>query len=254
MRFFYVKNLVHCYGGLDGGQLAAPSACVIGRPTLSSSPPLIGLFGGESPTFTQESIMTTSLVRLENGQAITTSLQVAEYFDKQHKNILRDIDTLIAQLDKSFATLNFELCFKNNELQNGKPQAYYNLTRDAFTLLAMGFTGAKALQFKLAFLNAFNQLEHQVIHQQTTLVHLNTKLKDKLMSQHLRYRQMYRYLQKELSQEEIARCMQISTRMVRMLYREMQEFELLPEQEVFVLAHTGRISRMATQSQLGLEM
>lgn len=199
--------------------------------------------------------MTTSLVRLENGQAITTSLQVAEIFDKQHKNILRDIDTLIAQLDKSFATLNFELTFEIKQLgMSERKTPCYNLTRDAFTLLAMGFTGAKALQFKLAFLNAFNQLEQQVIHQQTTLVHLNTKLKDKLMSQHLRYRQMYRYLQKELSQEEIARCMQISTRMVRMLYREMQEFELLPEQEVFVLAHTGRISRMATQSQLGLEM
>ena len=252
MRFFYVKNLVHCYGGLDGGQLAAPSACVIGRPTLSSSPPLIGLFGGESPTFTQESIMTTSLVRLENGQAITTSLQVAEYFDKQHKNIIQSINNLNLQLDKEFNELNFQRVKYFDA--KGEERTYYNLTRDAFTLLAMGFTGAKALQFKLAFLNAFNQLERQVIHQQTTLVHPNTKLKDKLMSQHLRYRQMYRYLQKELSQEEIARCMQISTRMVRMLYREMQELELLPEQEVFVLAHTGRISRMATQSQLGLEM
>ena len=196
--------------------------------------------------------MTTSLVHLENGQPITTSTQIAEIFDKEHKNIIRSINQLMIQLDQSFNALNFEPVKYFDA--KGEERTYYNLTRDAFTLLAMGFTGAKALQFKLAFLNAFNQLEQQVIHQQTTLVHLNTKLKDKLMSQHLRYRQMYRYLQKELSQEEIARCMQISTRMVRMLYREMQEFELLPEQEVFVLAHTGRISRMATQSQLGLEM
>lgn len=196
--------------------------------------------------------MTTNLVRLENGQPITTSTQIAEIFDKEHKNIIRSINQLMAQLDQSFNALNFEPVKYFDA--KGEERTYYNLTRDAFTLLAMGFTGAKALQFKLAFLNAFNQLERQVIHQQTTLVHLNTQLKDKLMSQHLRYRQMYRYLQKELSQEEIARCMQISTRMVRMLYREMQELELLPEQEVFVLAHTGRISRMATQSQLGLEM
>lgn len=196
--------------------------------------------------------MTTNLVHLENGHAVTTSLQIAELFDKQHKNILQSINSLNLHLDKDFNELNFQRVKYFDT--KGEERTYYNLTRDAFTLLAMGFTGAKALQFKLAFLNAFNLLERQVTYQQTTLVNLNTQLKDKLMSTHLRYRQMYRYLQKQLSQEEIARCMQISTRMVRILYREMQELELLPDQEVFVLAHTGRISRIATQSQLGLEV
>ena len=46
--------------------------------------------------------------------------------------------------------------------------------------------------------------------------------------------------------------MQISTRMVRNLYREMRDLELLPEQEVFVLAHTGRIARVASSTQLSL--
>lgn len=194
--------------------------------------------------------MATNLVRLENGHAVTTSLQVAEIFDKRHDNILRSIENLILQLDQKYNDLNFEgVKYLDSK---GEERTYYNLTRDAFTLLAMGFTGRKALQFKLAFLKAFNDLENIVIHHQTTLVHLNTRLKDKLMTQHLRYRQMYRYLQKELTHEEIARCMQISTRMVRMLYREMHELELLPEQEIFVLAHTGRISRVATSTQLGL--
>lgn len=126
----------------------------------------------------------------------------------------------------------------------------YHISLDMAKELSMVEKTEKGRQARRYFIS----MEQHATRQQTTLVHLNTQLKDKLMSQHLRYRQMYRYLQKELSQEEIARCMQISTRMVRMLYREMQELELLPEQEVFVLAHTGRISRMATQSQLGLEM
>lgn len=134
--------------------------------------------------------------------------------------------------------------------EGGRPQVEYHISLDMAKELSMVEKTEKGRQARRYFIS----MEQHATHQQTTLVHLNTQLKDKLMSQHLRYRQMYRYLQKELSQEEIARCMQISTRMVRMLYREMQELELLPEQEVFVLAHTGRISRMATQSQLGLEM
>ena len=193
------------------------------------------------------------IVHLEDGQPVTTSLLIAELFCKEHKDVLRAVRNL--DCTPHFRERNFALTCEIKQLGMSKREAsFYKITRDGFSFLCMGFTGKDAAIWKENYINAFNQLEHQVIHQQTTLVHLNTQLKDKLMSQHLRYRQMYRYLQKELSQEEIARCMQISTRMVRMLYREMQEFELLPEQEVFVLAHTGRISRMATQSQLGLEM
>ncbi|ESK57556.1 Rha family transcriptional regulator [Acinetobacter tjernbergiae] len=196
--------------------------------------------------------MATNLVHLENGHAVTSSLQIAEIFDKQHKNILQSIENLSIQLDKSFASLNFQLCYKNNDLQNGKPQAYYNLTRDAFVLLAMGFTGSKALQFKLAYLNAFNQLEYHIIHHQSTLIDLNSRLKDRLMVDHLQYRQMYRYLSKGLDNDEIARCMQISTRRVRKIKEEMRDLELLPDQEVFVLAHTGKIARTVSPIQLGL--
>lgn len=194
--------------------------------------------------------MTTSLVRLENGHAVTTSLQISELFDKRHDNILRSIENLTSQLDQNFNLLNFE-GVKYFDAK-GEERTYYNLTRDAFVLLAMGFTGAKALQFKLAYLNAFNEMEQALAGQQSTLVELNHKLKDRLMTDHLRYRQMYRYLSKGLSQEEIARCMQISTRAVRMIKAEMRELELLPEQEVFELMHTGRIARTVVSTQLGL--
>lgn len=199
--------------------------------------------------------MTTLLshiVHLEDGQPITTSLLVAKLFKKEHKDVLRAIRNL--ECSSQFHERNFTLCHEINELQNGKPQPFYKITRDGFSFLCMGFTGKEASIWKENYIDAFNQMENHIDRQQQALINLNCQLKDKLMSQHLRYRQMYRYLQKELTHEEIARCMQISTRMVRNLYREMRDLELLPEQEVFVLAHTGRISRVASPAQLGLEM
>ena len=98
-------------------------------------------------------------ITLSNNRAITNSLDVADFFQKRHDNLLRDIRSIMADVPIEFASLNFEECFKNNELANGKTEPYYNLTRDAFTLLAMGFTGKKALAFKLAYIEAFNQME-----------------------------------------------------------------------------------------------
>ena len=192
------------------------------------------------------------IVHLEDGQPITTSLLVAKLFKKEHKDVLRAIRNL--ECSSQFHERNFTLCHEINELQNGKPQPFYKITRDGFSFLCMGFTGKEASIWKENYIDAFNQMENHINRQQQALINLNCQLKDKLMSQHLRYRQMYRYLQKELTHEEIARCMQISTRMVRNLYREMRDLELLPEQEVFVLANTGRISRVASPAQLGLEM
>lgn len=107
--------------------------------------------------------------------------------------------------------------------------------------------GRKARQYFIA-------MEQKAVTTHNNLAELNSRLKDGIFSHNMRYRQMYRYLQKELTHEEIARCMQISTRMVRNLYREMRDLELLPSQEIFVLAHTGRISRLASPKQLGLEV
>lgn len=96
---------------------------------------------------------------------VTTSRAVAEQFGKQHKNVIRDIETLISQLKiepatAAFAGLNF-IQIDQPDAQ-GKPRPAYLLTRDGFTLLAMGFTGAKAVQFKVAYINAFNRMERLI--------------------------------------------------------------------------------------------
>ncbi len=102
------------------------------------------------------------MITERNGVPVTTSRAVAEQFGKQHYNVLRDIESTIEQLNKTeegrqFGQLNFEESSYINA-QN-KKQPMIIMTRDGFTLLAMGFTGAKAMQFKVAYINAFNRME-----------------------------------------------------------------------------------------------
>lgn len=104
-----------------------------------------------------------------SNQIFCTSLDVARVFNKQHKNVLRDVEKILKDLRKIGDLkdkLNFEQVVrisKTTNPKNGKlierKMPMYNLTRDGFSLLAMGFTGTKALQWKIAFLNAFNQME-----------------------------------------------------------------------------------------------
>lgn len=95
------------------------------------------------------------VVTLKDGIAFANSRDVAEFFDKRHDNVLRDIAALM-----SGGVLNFEETLHTHP-QNGRTYRSYDMTKDGFTLLAMGFTGPKALQFKLAYIAAFNELEQK---------------------------------------------------------------------------------------------
>ena len=77
-------------------------------------------------------------------------------FGKQHTHVLRDIANLL----KNLANPNLgwlKLCSYVD--QQGKERPSYEMTRDGFTLLAMGFTGEKALKFKIAYIERFNAME-----------------------------------------------------------------------------------------------
>jgi Rha family phage regulatory protein len=97
-----------------------------------------------------------SLVDVGHGVPMTTSLRVADVFGKLHKNVIRAIESLDCSAE--FASLNFELCYQNNDLQNGKPQPYYKMTKNGFVFLVMGFTGRQAAKFKEDYINAFDQM------------------------------------------------------------------------------------------------
>lgn len=87
---------------------------------------------------------------------ITTSLKVAEVFEKEHKNVLQSIENLVA--DNSAAKFFRLTTYKNR----GKEYPMYEMNRDGFSLLVMGFTGEKALQWKIKYIEAFNQMESEL--------------------------------------------------------------------------------------------
>lgn len=99
--------------------------------------------------------LATVNVRVENDQMITDSRNVAVVFGKQHGHVLRDIENI--QKDVSnFGEMFFESTMPDSY---GREQRVYLMNRDGFTLLAMGFTGKDAMQWKLKYIDAFNRLE-----------------------------------------------------------------------------------------------
>jgi len=104
------------------------------------------------------------VVQIENGQAITISTEVARVFGKQHRHVLDAIRALLADLGEDRLP-NFRQTVETRPNPSGgepiKSPAYH-LTRDGFTLLAMGFTGKRALAFKLAYIDAFNKMEAEL--------------------------------------------------------------------------------------------
>ena len=107
-----------------------------------------------------------------DGQAVTNSLLVAESFGKLHKNVMQDIEELFVKAEILALTENQQLSnmfFKTiyeTSLNNGtgavKRNPMYLMNRDGFTLLVMGYTGQKALEFKLKYITAFNEMENRL--------------------------------------------------------------------------------------------
>ena len=103
----------------------------------------------------------SDLVRINSNQVVTDSRSVAEHFEKEHKNVLRDIKTLLEGVLKIEHTPMFYKTTYVNE-QNNQTYPMYLINRDGFSLLVMGFTGAKALEWKLKYINAFNEMEKTI--------------------------------------------------------------------------------------------
>lgn len=103
----------------------------------------------------------TSLGVFEKDQdAWTTSRDLARVFEKEHKNVIRDIERILGDVDADFGRLNFELSSYKN--QQNKKQPQYRMTRKGFSLVAMGFTGKKAMAFKVAYLEAFERMTNLI--------------------------------------------------------------------------------------------
>lgn len=97
------------------------------------------------------------ITRNNDGELVVTSRQVAEDFEKNHKEVLRAIEVYKTRISTAqFCALFIESQYRAS---NGKMNKEYLLTRDGFSFLVMGFTGAKADEWKLKYIEAFNKME-----------------------------------------------------------------------------------------------
>lgn len=137
------------------------------------------------------------MVRLSGNRLITTSLAVSHHFGKKHKDVLRAIQQL--ECSKEFNERNFTpVTYQGG---NGEKRPAYEITRDGFMFLCMGFTGAAAAQWKEKYIAAFNALD-EAVHQQTISL---DALQSELLKARPDWAEMLRYQGLGLSAREIAR-------------------------------------------------
>lgn len=177
-------------------------------------------------------------------QVFINSLDLAKVFKKRHDNIIQTIENLPQD---EFKTLNFEI--SSSIRKNGlfeKDTKFYNLTRDAFSLLVMGFTGEKAYKWKILFIKAFNEMEKRLKNieaeqMQKLAFHQSLGYKSQLKQQKEHYENKIKALQydlekkkelsfkRKLSKEELLELRKILAKDYNMICIKEWEFEFLAE-------------------------
>lgn len=105
--------------------------------------------------------MTDIILFTQNGEPVVSSLQIAENFEKRHDHVMRGIEDILRGLPKNGDTPMFYKTEYTHE-QNGQTYPMYLMNRDGFSLLVMGFTGKAALEWKLKYIQAFNEMEKKL--------------------------------------------------------------------------------------------
>lgn len=127
-----------------------------------------GNFGGELSMLNIEVVIMTTIpaflhpeVTVNNGRAVTTSIAVASFFQKEHKNVLQKIRAL--DCSPAFTAANFSAVAVTVQAGfNERETEAYEMTKDGFVFLVMGFTGKRAAAFKEAYISEFNRLESEL--------------------------------------------------------------------------------------------
>jgi Rha family phage regulatory protein len=150
---------------------------------------------------------------------VVSSREVAARFGKKHKNVLQDIDRLRSQVPMEYHGLNFQPvdCLD----AKGESRRAFALTRDGFTLLAMGFTGAAAVQWKLKYIEAFNALERAVLENaRADALTQGARMAMRLTpARRRRMRRAAAYRDKGLSMSDIAKLLDVNKREVHYLLK-----------------------------------
>lgn len=151
--------------------------------------------------------MNAQLVHYSNNRLVTTSLDVAQNFGKKHKEVLRSIQNI--ECSQEFGERNFTLTTYLTAQNKALPM--YEITRDGFVFLCMGFTGASAAYWKERYINAFNQMEHSLWHNHAQLQQLQAAY----LASNPEADKLLRYLKLDLNHVEIGKLLGVSGQTVR---------------------------------------
>ncbi len=152
-------------------------------------------------------MMMNELVIMYDRQAVTTSLILAEAFEKQHKNVIQAIEAKIEPAENSarYKQMFYEGIYTDKK---GEQRKMYYLNRDGFTFIAMGFTGRKADEFKLKYIDAFNKMEEQIRNQSLQVQNQST---DDLKRANLLYKIANLTSDEELKEESLKSSYELIT-------------------------------------------
>jgi len=116
-----------------------------------------------------------TITHTATGIPCVSSLQVAEDFGKKHKNVVQTIENLIGTSAENSADLSKMFLESTYDDSYGRKQKCYDITRDGFSLLVMGFTGKEALDWKLRYIDAFNRMEQTIRRQVSQIEQLESQ-------------------------------------------------------------------------------
>ena len=147
------------------------------------------------------------LVIMHDKQAVTTSLVLAEVFEKQHKNVIQAIEAKIesAENQARYKRMFYEGIYTDKK---GEQRKMYYLNRDGFTFIAMGFTGRKVDEIKLKYIDAFNKMEEQIRNQSLQVLNQST---DDLKRANLLYKIANLTSDEELKEESLKSSYELVT-------------------------------------------
>nr|EHY3076118.1 Rha family transcriptional regulator [Escherichia coli] len=161
--YTHILSMVGCMG-LPSGRLVSDNASSP-NPVQSTASELRTSCGGDiKPTLSEAVIMTTiptlsqPEITIQNGRAVTTSVAIANFFDKRHERVIDKVRNLECSIE--FTEHNF-VSSKYTD-STGRKLPMYQITKNGFVFLVMGFTGKKAAAFKEAYIAEFDRMEKQL--------------------------------------------------------------------------------------------
>lgn len=163
------------------------------------------------------------LVRLSGNKLITTSLDISDHFQRPHKDILRAIENL--ECSQDFSRRNFAPISYNDGYNRKQPA--FEITKDGFMFLCMGFTGTQAALWKERYITEFNRMESALNSDIPALIRSlqaeRDRLQQALLGSHPVWQQAWQFRAMGLTDRQVAKLMDLSIDRVRKMFAKIRE-------------------------------